>query len=87
MKHEIILIFDVFSDKREFYIGSRYGRSQQLPKTTEEKSSETPRESRNDRFFLGSRYGKRSQASFIDEPQMKCVFTGESNLFRCIDLS
>jgi hypothetical protein len=83
----------MFTERRQFFIGSRYGRSQPSPPNADinEKPNETPRiASRNDRFFLGSRYGKRSSTTVraVDDDSkelLTCFFTGESNLFRCIE--
>lgn len=80
------------SEKREFYLGSRYGRSQADMASIDDEKIELPNTvgrvmQRNDRFFLGSRYGKRSSSSIDDEQKenIKCVYTGVKNFFRCIE--
>lgn len=88
----IIFSFDQ-TEKREFFLGSRYGRSQGDMASIDDDKIETPNPAgrimqRNDRFFLGSRYGKRSSPVLaIDDElkgNMKCVYTGVKNFFRCI---
>lgn len=76
-------------DKRPFFVGSRYGRSQSDISNMDGKASIGRVSPRNDRFFFGSRYGKRSvPISGIDEDNnqpITCFYTGITNLFRCVD--
>ncbi|CRL03269.1 CLUMA_CG016173, isoform A [Clunio marinus] len=79
-------------DKKQFFMGSRYGRSQSDLTSMDEngKTSNMARiVPRNDRFFFGSRYGKRSapiSAMNEDNNQfLSCFYTGLTNLFRCIE--
>ncbi|XP_050092054.1 RYamide neuropeptides [Anopheles aquasalis] len=77
------------SDKRPFFVGSRYGRSQVYGAKDLRQVNVVPR---NDRFFLGSRYGKRSDLTKeiesdsnngVDLTYLACLHTGVSNLYRC----
>ncbi|XP_049545124.1 RYamide neuropeptides [Anopheles darlingi] len=77
------------SDKRPFFVGSRYGRSQVYGAKDLRQVNVVPR---NDRFFLGSRYGKRSDLTKeiesdsnngADLTYLACLHTGVSNLYRC----
>ncbi|XP_053672400.1 RYamide neuropeptides [Anopheles nili] len=78
------------SDKRPFFVGSRYGRSHVYGAKDLRQVSVVPR---NDRFFLGSRYGKRSDLTKEIESDsnngvaeltyLACLHTGVSNLYRC----
>lgn len=79
-------------DKRPFFVGSRYGRSQSDLTNMDEngKSNNLQRiVPRNDRFFFGSRYGKRSSpitAKDDDQNQMlTCFYSGIANIFRCVE--
>jgi len=79
-------------DKRPFFVGSRYGRSQSDLTNMDEngKSNNLARiVPRNDRFFFGSRYGKRSlpeAAVDVEQNQLlTCFYTGVTNIFRCVD--
>lgn len=90
---DLILIFICFlfkADKRQFFVGSRYGRSQSDLTNMDEngKTSANRIVPRNDRFFFGSRYGKRSPpvaAIDSDHNDMTCFYTGVTNLFRCVE--
>ncbi|CAO1318799.1 unnamed protein product [Diamesa hyperborea] len=80
----LFLLFPL-KDKRPFFTGSRYGRSQTVP-INEGKQVRVV--ARNDRFFLGSRYGKRS--SFIpavtaDNQFLQCKYTEFSDVYRCYE--
>uniref|UniRef100_A0AAG5DC49 RYamide n=2 Tax=Anopheles atroparvus TaxID=41427 RepID=A0AAG5DC49_ANOAO len=77
------------SDKRPFFVGSRYGRSHVYGAKDLRQVNVVPR---NDRFFLGSRYGKRSDLTKEIESDnnngaeltyLACLHTGVSNLYRC----
>ncbi|XP_052873064.1 RYamide neuropeptides [Anopheles cruzii] len=79
------------NDKRPFFVGSRYGRSQVYGAKDLRQVNLVPR---NDRFFLGSRYGKRSDLTKEIESDsnngadqqltyLACLHTGVSNLYRC----
>ncbi|XP_053687107.1 uncharacterized protein LOC128736646 [Sabethes cyaneus] len=78
------------SDKRPFFVGSRYGRSQVYGGKDLRQVNVVPR---NDRFFLGSRYGKRADSltkEFVTDNNngaeltyLACLHTGVSNLYRC----
>uniref|UniRef100_A0A182PEY5 RYamide n=1 Tax=Anopheles epiroticus TaxID=199890 RepID=A0A182PEY5_9DIPT len=78
------------SDKRPFFVGSRYGRSQVYGAKDLRQVNVVPR---NDRFFLGSRYGKRSDLTkeiesdsnngIAELTYLACLHTGVSNLYRC----
>lgn len=75
-------------EKRPFFVGSRYGRSQSdLSNMDGAKSSRIV--PRNDRFFIGSRYGKRSvPLPAVDDDNnqtLQCFYTGITNLFRCVE--
>lgn len=77
------------TDKRPFFVGSRYGRSQSdlTNMDSNGKSSNQRLVPRNDKFFFGSRYGKRSLPA-VDEDQnqnLNCFYTGVTNLFRCVE--
>jgi len=85
-------IKSVNGDKRPFFVGSRYGRSQSDLTNMDGngKSSNIARiVPRNDRFFFGSRYGKRSSpynAVDANENQLlTCFYSGITNLFRCVE--
>lgn len=93
-KINLIIISTASTNKRPFFVGSRYGRSEYTPKA-ERQVNVVPR---NDRFFLGSRYGKRSLEVYpevfedqnnIDsyentgETNFGCKYTGITNLYRC----
>jgi len=85
-------IKSVNGDKRPFFVGSRYGRSQSDLTNMDGngKSTNTARiVPRNDRFFFGSRYGKRSTpyiAIDANENQLlTCFYSGITNLFRCVE--
>lgn len=84
------------ADKRTFFVGSRYGRSQSDLMNMDGKSSSVRIVPRNDRYFFGSRYGKRSMMPVVmpiasagpieDQNQsMSCFYTGIANLFRCVE--
>ncbi|KAG5678063.1 hypothetical protein PVAND_007765 [Polypedilum vanderplanki] len=79
------------ADKRPFFVGSRYGRSQPDISNMDTKTSMGRIVPRNDRFFFGSRYGKRSTVpiSATDEDNnnqpLSCFYTGVTNLFRCVE--
>lgn len=80
------------ADKRTFFVGSRYGRSQSDPMNMESKSSGVRIVPRNDRYFFGSRYGKRSMLPPLmsddqSQAQLQCFYTGIANLFRCVERS
>lgn len=86
-RRELILIY-FSTEKRPFFVGSRYGRSQSdVTNMDGGKSSRIV--PRNDRFFIGSRYGKRSvPIPAIDEDTnqtLQCFYTGITNLFRCVE--
>ncbi|XP_049297562.1 RYamide neuropeptides [Anopheles funestus] len=78
------------SDKRPFFVGSRYGRSHVYGAKDLRQVNVVPR---NDRFFLGSRYGKRSDLTkeiesdsnngIAELTYLACLHTGVSNLYRC----
>uniref|UniRef100_A0A182K7A4 Uncharacterized protein n=1 Tax=Anopheles christyi TaxID=43041 RepID=A0A182K7A4_9DIPT len=78
------------SDKRPFFVGSRYGRSHVYGAKDMRQVNVVPR---NDRFFLGSRYGKRSDLTkeiesdsnngIAELTYLACLHTGVSNLYRC----
>nr|CAD7461235.1 unnamed protein product [Timema tahoe] len=81
--------------EKQFWTGSRYGRSNQhLVEVAP----------RNDRFFLGSRYGKRADSTLLtrgeessssgsdimtgaveDVSPVTCMYTGITNLYRCFN--
>nr|CAD7411377.1 unnamed protein product [Timema cristinae] len=82
--------------EKQFWTGSRYGRSNQhLVEVAP----------RNDRFFLGSRYGKRADSTLPtrgeessssgdimagtveDDSPVTCMYTGITNLYRCFNSS
>ncbi|XP_055536074.1 RYamide neuropeptides [Wyeomyia smithii] len=77
-------------DKRPFFVGSRYGRSQMYGGKELRQVNVVPR---NDRFFLGSRYGKRADPltkefetdnnNGAELTYLACLHTGVSNLYRC----
>lgn len=80
------------SDKRPFFVGSRYGRSQSDLTNMDGNGKSTNMARvvpRNDRFFFGSRYGKRSSpynAIDANENQLlTCFYSGITNLFRCVE--
>lgn len=80
------------TDKRPFFVGSRYGRSQSDLTNMDEngKTSNMARiVPRNDRFFFGSRYGKRSTPEaaidFDQNQPLTCFYTGVTNIFRCVE--
>lgn len=89
------LFLSIKADKRTFFVGSRYGRSQSDPTSMDVKSSSVRVVPRNDRYFFGSRYGKRSMMSPLmtsgladDQNQsLSCFYTGVANLFRCVERS
>ncbi|CAG9800318.1 unnamed protein product [Chironomus riparius] len=82
-------IKSVNGDKRPFFVGSRYGRSQSDISNMDSKTSIGRMVPRNDRFFFGSRYGKRSvPIQGVDEDNnqpITCFYTGITNLFRCVE--
>lgn len=91
-RHILILIILFVTEKRPFFVGSRYGRSQSDLTNMDEngKSNSMARiVPRTDRFFFGSRYGKRSlpeAAVDVEQNQLlTCFYTGVTNIFRCVE--
>ena len=66
-----IFFYSKVANKRPFFVGSRYGRSQYYGGSKALKQVNVV--PRNDRFFLGSRYGKRANEDLpidmLDEQQ------------------